>query len=180
VSQSISTPLRRVAPRPPGPPARSARGRQIGRALALAALVAGTAVPAAAEPDAIVGLWRTDPTERGFAHVEVTRRDGFYEGRVVWLSKPEFPPGDREAGRPKADRFNPDPEKRGQPILGMSLMSGFRYEGGKWKNGRIYDPETGKTYRCTIRLGDDGTLRLRGFVGISLIGRTTTWVPASS
>ena len=146
--------------------------------LALLLLLAAP-LPAAADPDAIVGRWRTEPTDKGYAHVEVTRRDGHFEGRIVWLSEPDFPPGDRDAGRPKADRLNPDPRLRGQPILGLSLMRGFRYDDGVWKGGRIYDPETGKTYKGVIRLGDDGRLKLRGYIGISLIGRTTVWAPAA-
>ena len=59
-------------------------------------------------------------------------------------------------------------------------MSGFRYDDGVWRGGRIYDPESGKTYKAIIRLGDDGRLKLRGYIGISLIGRNTVWVPASS
>lgn len=137
-------------------------------------------LPVAAEGDRIVGLWQTVPTDKGYAHVEVTHREGGYEGRVVWLSEPDFPPGDADAGKPKADRLNPEPELRGQPILGMELMTGFRYVDGVWKGSRLYDPETGKTYKCTIRLADDGTLEVRGYVGISLFGRTTVWVPASS
>lgn len=132
------------------------------------------AAPAAAT-DSIVGLWRTDPTDQGYAHVEVTRNGGLYEGRVVWLSQPLFPAGDPEAGQPKVDRLNPDPELRGQPIIGLPLMSGFRHVEGVWKGGRIYDPETGKTYKCVLRIGEDGTLRVRGYVGISLLGRTTVW-----
>ena len=143
-------------------------------------LLLAAPLPAAADPNAIVGLWRTDPTDKGFAHVEVVHREGRYEGRIVWLSEPDFPPGDPAAGTPKADRLNPDPELRGRPILGMGLMTGFRYVDGAWKGGRIYDPETGKTYKSTIRLGDDGTLKVRGYIGISLLGRTTVWVPASS
>ena len=146
--------------------------------LSVVPLLLAAASPALAEGDGIVGVWRTDPTDKGYAHVEVTRRDGVYEGRVVWLSEPDFPPGDPEAGRPKADRFNPDPELRGRPILGLSLMGGFRYAEGAWKGGQIYDPETGKTYRCVLRLGEDGSLRVRGYVGVSLLGRTTVWVPA--
>ncbi|MFQ5349936.1 MAG: DUF2147 domain-containing protein [Thermoanaerobaculia bacterium] len=147
--------------------------------LALLLLLAAP-LPAAADPDAIVGLWRTDPTDKGYAHVEVTVQDGLYEGRIVWLSEPDFPPGDPQAGRPKVDRLNPDPELRGQPILGLSLMSGFRYADGVWKGGRIYDPETGKTYKCTVRLGNEGNLKVRGYVGISWLGRTTAWVRVSS
>jgi uncharacterized protein (DUF2147 family) len=143
-------------------------------------LVLAAPLPAAADPDAIVGLWRTDPTDKGYAHVEVTLQDGRYEGRVVWLSEPDFPPGDSQAGQPKADRLNPDPVLRQRPILGLSMMAGFRFVDGVWRGGRIYDPETGKTYKCTLRLAADGTLKVRGYIGISLLGRTTVWVPASS
>lgn len=137
-------------------------------------LVVAAPAPLAAA-DSIVGLWQTDPTEQGYAHVEVTRDGDLYEGRVVWLSQPLFPDGDSEAGRPKVDRLNPDPELRGQPIIGLPLMSGFRYVDGVWKGGRIYDPETGNTYKCVLRLGEDGALKVRGYIGISLLGRTTVW-----
>ena len=147
----------------------------------LASLLAVAApLVAAAEEDAILGLWRTDPTDKGYAHVQVSRRGDTYEGRIVWLSEPDFPPGDRDAGRPKVDRLNPDPERRGQPILGLRLMTGFRYADGGWRGGRIYDPESGKTYRCVIRLGEDGVLRVRGYIGVSLLGRTTAWVRPTS
>lgn len=144
----------------------------------IVALLLAAASPAVADSDAIVGLWQSDPTENGYAHIEVTRRGGLYEGRVVWLSDPDFPSGDPDAGRPKSDRLNPDPELRGQPILGLRLMEGFHYAGGLWKGGRIYDPETGKTYKCNLRLDEGGNLEVRGYVGISLLGRTTVWVPA--
>lgn len=139
------------------------------------------ALPAAAAAvdgaDAILGLWETAPTDKGHARVEIRVADGVYRGRIVWLSEPEFPAGDPQAGEPKVDRLNPDPEVRGRPILGLPLMEGFRYEGDRvWKGGRIYDPETGKTYRSNIRLDEDGSLKVRGFVGISLLGRTTVWV----
>lgn len=137
-------------------------------------LVLAAQVPAAVA-ESIVGLWRTDPTEQGYAHIEVTREGAEFEGRVVWLSQPDFPPGDPEAGRPKVDRLNPDPELRGRHILGLALMSGFRYVDGVWKGGRIYDPETGNTYKCVLKLSDDGKLKVRGYVGISLLGRTTVW-----
>ncbi len=138
-------------------------------------LLAAPAV--AAEADVILGRWQTEPTDKGYAHVEVVAEGGLYQGRIVWLSEPDFPAGDEMAGQPKLDRLNPDPQLRGRPIIGLALMEGFSYEGeGRWKGGRIYDPETGKTYKCNLRLDQDGTLRVRGYVGISLIGRTTVWV----
>jgi uncharacterized protein (DUF2147 family) len=135
-----------------------------------------TAPLAASEADAILGLWQTEPTDKGYARIEIGRQGELYAGRIVWLSEPDFPPGDEMAGQPKVDRLNPAPELRGRPILGLPLMVGFRYDGDQWKDGRIYDPETGNTYRGKIRLASDGTLRLRGFIGISLLGRTTVWV----
>ncbi len=55
-------------------------------------------------------------------------------------------------------------------------MTGFAANGeGKWTGGRIYDPNNGKTYKCTLELANDGTLKVRGYVGISWFGRTETW-----
>lgn len=145
--------------------------------LSVVPLLLAAATPAIADGDAILGVWRSAPTDKGYAHIEVVRSDEIYQGRVVWLSEPDFPPGDPQAGRPKADRLNPDPGLRGRPILNMPLMEGFRYDGGAWEGGRIYDPETGRTYKCVLRLTDDGTLKVRGYVGVSLLGRTTVWRP---
>ena len=57
-------------------------------------------------------------------------------------------------------------------------MQGFRYANGAWKGGRTYDPENGKTYRSSMKLGGDGSLRVRGYIGIPLLGRTEIWVRA--
>lgn len=74
------------------------------------------------------------------------------------------------------DDLNPEPALRDRLLLGLTIMAGFRYAGeGKWKNGRIYDPNSGKTYKCKLTLIDENTLELRGYIGISLLGRTETW-----
>ncbi len=55
-------------------------------------------------------------------------------------------------------------------------MTGFAYAGKQtWKKGTIYDPDNGKTYKCKVRLGDDGVLNVRGYIGVSMIGRTSLW-----
>ena len=133
---------------------------------------------AADEADAVLGVWETLPEKHGYAHVEISRSDDHYVGKIVWLSEPDFPEDDEPqwAGRPKTDRKNPDPELRPRPILGLRILDRFEYVGdGAFKRGRIYDPSRGKTYRCQMKLLDDGTLRIRGFIGVSLIGRNTTW-----
>jgi uncharacterized protein (DUF2147 family) len=74
------------------------------------------------------------------------------------------------------DVLNPDPALQDRLLLGLTIMDGFTYAGeGKWKNGRIYDPNSGKTYKCKVTLVNENTLELRGYIGFSLLGRTETW-----
>jgi uncharacterized protein (DUF2147 family) len=86
-------------------------------------------------------------------------------------------PDDPEQRKPSdKDNLNPDPALRDRALLGLTIMDGFTTAGdGKWKNGKIYDPNSGKTYKCKLTLVDANTLELRGYIGISLLGRTETW-----
>ena len=132
-----------------------------------------------ADADAVVGVWETEPDEHGYARIEIVRSGATYVGKIAWLSEPRFADDDEPewAGRPKTDRANPDPQLRQRPIVGLRILDGLEYVGGgQWKHGRIYDPSRGKTYRCQMKLVDDTTLRLRGFIGVSLFGRGTTWL----
>ena len=124
------------------------------------------------EADAILGLWAT---ERAEAHVEISR-DGDGSRRLIWLKEPFYAEGDPEAGAPKRDRENPDPALRDREIIGLEILRGFRHAGNnRWVDGTIYDPENGKTYSCKMQLTAEGQLRVRGYVGVSLFGRTTEW-----
>ena len=63
-----------------------------------------------------------------------------------------------------------------QPVVGMRIMWGLEGEGSVWKEGYIMDPKSGKTYRCKLRVEDDNvTMHVRGYSGVSLLGRTQTW-----
>ena len=150
------------------------------RCLAAFVVVVFSVVPAlAGDGDAILGLWATDPEgSGGQAHIEITKVDGKYAGEIVWLEEPLYLEDDTdgEYGEPKVDTNNPDPALQSRPIMGLQLMHGFIYDGkGTWKKGTIYDPDNGKTYKCKLRLGDGGELRVRGYIGFSLIGRTSEW-----
>lgn len=138
-------------------------------------------LPALADDaDAILGQWATAEAK---SQVEIYEANGQYHGRIVALKEPLYPDDpDHEdyaeglAGQPKTDRNNPDEALQGRPIVGMQLMRGFRYDGGNvWSGGTIYDPESGKTYKCKLTLVAPDELDVRGYVGISLFGRTTTW-----
>lgn len=141
--------------------------------------LAARAARAEGAGDAIVGLWQTEPDDGDFAHVRITREpDGTYSGKIVWLNQPDFPAseGPEWEGKPKVDRKNPDPDLRSRPIIGLQIVEGFHYDGDNvWVDGSIYDPKKGKTYSCKMTLRDDGDLFVRGYIGFSFIGRTTTW-----
>lgn len=130
-----------------------------------------------ATADRILGVWATEKAE---AHVEISRDENGYNGSIIWLKEPFYSEADGEelAGRPKTDRENPDIALHDRPIIGLAIMQGFRFAGkNRWVDGTIYDPENGKTYKCYLWLTKEGSLKVRGYVGISLFGRTSEWTP---
>jgi len=141
--------------------------------IALGLLLVALTMPAVwAEKDGIKGTWLTD---EGKARVKVEEQGGKYTGKIIWLKEPNYPDGTDEAGQAKHDRFNPEKSKRDRPIVGLRILDGFRYKGdNEWADGTIYDPENGKTYSCKIKRKGD-KLEVRGFIGFSLLGRTTVW-----
>lgn len=125
--------------------------------------------------DDILGQWNN---EDGRAKIEIYPCDGHYCGKISWLGRPVYPPDDPGgmAGLPRVDRDNPNPALRERRLLGLQIMAGFNYSGTNiWDKGRIYDPESGKTYKSKITLVSPQRLTIRGYVGIPLFGRTTTW-----
>lgn len=146
--------------------------RAAAAALGLLALGAAAA-PGPAAADRVVGLWLTEEQD---AHVRIERVGDTYEGTIVWLKEPRFPADDAQGmgGLPKVDRENPDPALRRSPIVGLRIVRGFRFRDGEWQGGTIYDPNNGKTYKCRMWFDGD-LLRVRGFIGISLLGRSTSW-----
>jgi len=122
------------------------------------------------ESDKIRGIWYTEDNK---STVEIYRaKNGKYYGKIIWLKNPL-----EDNGTPKVDDQNPDPAKRKDPIIGLLILKAFDYKGdGVYKNGTIYDPDNGKTYDCIITMRGPDKLDIRGYIGISLIGRTTEWV----
>jgi uncharacterized protein (DUF2147 family) len=120
------------------------------------------------DADKLLGTWLVGS---GKAHIKITKYGDKYQGKIAWLKEPK-----NEKGENKVDKNNPDASKRNTPLLGLTNMIGFKYTGNnQWQNGTIYDAESGKTYSCNIKLTNPQTLEVRGFVGVSLFGRTDTW-----
>jgi len=123
-----------------------------------------------AGPGDVLGSWKTDG---GDSRLELFRCGEKICGKIVWLKAPNYIDSkDGPVGKTKVDRKNPDPALRNRPILGLQVMKGLTFKGDKrWGNGACYDPETGKSYKCKMHLASPDRLELRGYIGISLIGR---------
>ena len=119
--------------------------------------------------DDIIGVWLTGGKEP--AKIQVYKSGEKFYGKIIWLKNPT------ENGKQRVDANNPDKTKRNNPIIGLVMLTGFKFDGEEeeWKGGDIYDPESGKTYSSYMYLKDKNTIKVRGYVGISLFGRTETW-----
>jgi uncharacterized protein (DUF2147 family) len=80
---------------------------------------------------------------------------------------------------PLVDLKNPDPALRRRPLLGLTILEGLRRTGeNTWEDGRIYDPDDGANYRTSMSINDDGTLHVRAYILIPLLGKTLIWTRA--
>lgn len=115
----------------------------------------------------ILGQWYT--TDKG-AIVEIYQCGNKLCGKIIWLKEPN-----KDDGKPKTDENNPDKSKHMQPIIGLNILKNFVDKGNNsWEDGEIYDPENGKTYSCNMSL-NGSVLEVRGYIGLSLFGRTEKW-----
>ncbi len=116
-------------------------------------------------PDTILGVWFNEEKD---GKIKIYKENGKFFGKLVWVDadKPDFTPYDEK---------NPDEELQKRKKVGIILLNDFIYDDERWEDGTIYDPKSGKTYSCYMKLLDDGKLFVRGYIGFSLIGRTTYW-----
>ena len=159
------------------------------RAIHSIALVAmfclGISANAGEPDDAILGSWLTDAGKSTVEIYKAKADDGVekYYGKLTWFKGPVYDKDDPEAGKTLHDRKNPDPERHGDPLLGLVMLRAFTFdsENGEWNSGTIYDPEVGKVYKCTMKMVDDPAanggkkLDVHGYVGVPMFGRSTIW-----
>lgn len=93
------------------------------------------------------------------AKIEIYQKSGRYFGKTIWVA------------RPGKDVKNPKKSLKQRDLLGLDLFTNFSFDDGVYEGGEIYDPATGKTYDCKITFNGD-QLKVRGYIGISLFGRT--------
>lgn len=139
------------------------------RKIALLILILFSALPVVSQTkDAILGKWLN---ASGEGQILVYKTGDTYAGKLIWLKEVK-----NRDGQLKRDEKNPKSALKNRPLLGIELLQNFVYQkDGVWEDGSIYDPKTGKTYSCTISMISSDKLSVRGYVGISLLGRTETW-----
>ena len=133
----------------------------------------------AAGQNDILGLWNTEKKD---AKIKVYKCGAKYCGKIDWLKEATYPAGSKEGapGTPILDHNNPDPELRKKPLIGSPILINFIFAGDNlWKNGKIYNSDNGKIYSGKLTLISHDQLNVRGFIGISLIGGSTTWTRAT-
>ena len=111
--------------------------------------------------DAILGEWLSEEKD---GKVLIFKQGEKYFGKVVW---------GKSSG--KKDEKNPDHSLRNKDIIGSTILKDFSFKGKSWEGGSVYDPNNGKSYSCTMKLKSNDELEIRGYIGISLLGRSTVW-----
>jgi uncharacterized protein (DUF2147 family) len=113
----------------------------------------------------IIGKWMSED-KKGIT--EIYKHNGKFYGKIVWLKTPKD-----VNGHPMADTKNPDPALKKRAIMGLIVLKDLHYQNNEWIDGTVYDPQTGKTYKCKISLLNNNTLKLKGFWGI--LSDTRLW-----
>lgn len=136
--------------------------------------VAGQSSGEVAEADRIVGIYYVIEDESGEeSKIKIGRdEDGTYYAQVVWMKNPNLPDGS-----PKLDVNNPDPALRTGRADRIKIMTGLQYNAKKqeWENGKVYNPVNGKFYKSYMAFMNDTKLKVRGYLGFSMLGRTMYW-----
>lgn len=132
-----------------------------GLASALGSVLISADAPAQARTG-VLGIWASKGSI-----FSITRNGEKLRGEVIAMRKPRL------------DRKNPDSRLRGRPVIGLQILSDYRFKRGVWR-GKLYDPGGGGTYSSYLKLDRDGNLRLRGYFGFSLFGKTEIFQPVGT
>ena len=116
----------------------------------------------------VIGKWKTidDNTGDEKSIVEIYKENGKVYGKVVEILV---------EGRQEATCRNCEGDDEDKPIQGLVIIKGLEKDGDEYNSGKILDPESGKMYKCYIELEEEDKLKVRGYIGFSLLGRTQYW-----
>jgi len=124
--------------------------------------------------DDIIGTWLN---QEATGKITIYKEGDKYFGKLIWLRTPL----DSVTGLPRTDKENPDVKLKSTPLIGLVNLKNFVFDGKEeWSGGTIYDPKNGKTYKCYIQFDSQNRLKIRGYIGVSLLGRNTFWTKSIS
>ncbi len=136
--------------------------KKIAVLIAIISYLFATPLLAQTKADAILGEWINEAKDAKF---QIYKKDNKYFGKIIWGT-----------GGDTKDSKNPEPKLRSRELIGLTILNNFVFDGSDtWENGTIYDPKEGKTYSCTINLKSPKEMKVRGYIGVSLFGRTEIW-----
>ena len=120
----------------------------------------------------IFGAWNSfdEETNRLESVIEVYEKNDQVFAKIIKITNSE---------NQGAICINCSGERKNTPILGMNILTGLKKDGDEWSGGKILDPKNGKEYKCYIQLLDENTLKIRGYIGFSMFGRTAIWKRAT-
>lgn len=118
--------------------------------------------------NSVLGKWKTidDETGKALAIIEIYEKENKIFGRVLEVLNP------KNRGHVCS---NCDGEEKNKPMIGLVFMKDLKKDGNEYNGGKILDPKSGKRYKCYINLEGDDKLKVRGYIGFSLFGRTQYW-----
>jgi uncharacterized protein (DUF2147 family) len=118
--------------------------------------------------DEIVGVWWNAEKD---GRVEVYKKGDQFFGKIEYIKENK----NLDGTAPMKDRNNPNESLRERVLLGTVILTNLKWDGTEWEGGEIYDSKTGNTYSCFAKMQKDGTLYFKGYIGLSIIGRSTIW-----
>ncbi|MGN6419873.1 MAG: DUF2147 domain-containing protein, partial [Pseudobacter sp.] len=119
------------------------------------------------QADQVLGQWLSEDKD---GKIEIYKTGDKYFGKLIWASKMYEADGKTS----RKDEKNNDASLRSRNLKDLVLLSNFIYDDGVYTDGKIYDPKSGKTYSCKMTLSGE-KLNIRGYMGLSILGRTTVW-----
>lgn len=117
------------------------------------------------QADDIVGIWLLEDKS---GEIEIYEKKGLFFGKLIKVYQNQ---------EISSDINNPDKSKRNRKIIGLVVLTNLEHKGkGNWGKGKIYDPDSGKTYSCNIKMQNKNIMEVTGYVGLSVFGETVEWM----